>query len=137
MASLNSQMSTDEGLRGRPMTRLATRSGLRGIESRLRLILSSFPITVSLVGINVTVFLILPVVFRSRYPYRLESLGALWGPLVFSGEWWRVLSCSFVHFELSHLIPNMIGLWILGTHIERELGKWTFLFSYLVCGVVV
>jgi rhomboid protease GluP len=90
-----------------------------------------------LIGINTAVFFFLPIAFPSRYPYRLETLGAAWGPLVFSGEWWRVLTCSFVHFELSHLLPNMIGLWILGSRMERELGKWTFLFFYLVCGVVV
>ena len=97
----------------------------------------SSPIVLLLIGVNTAVFFSLPIVFPGRYPYRLESLGAAWGPLVFSGEWWRVLTCSFVHFELSHLLPNMIGLWILGSRMERELGRWTFLLFYLICGVAV
>jgi len=97
----------------------------------------SSPIVLLLIAVNTAVFFFLPIAFPSRYPYRLESLGVAWGPLVFSGQWWRVLTCSFVHFELSHLLPNMLGLWILGSRIEREFGRWTFLFFYLVCGTVV
>lgn len=97
----------------------------------------SSPTVLLLIGVNTAIFFFLPIAFPSRYPYRLETLGAAWGPLVFSGEWWRLLTCSFVHFELSHLLPNMLGLWVLGSRMERELGRWTFLLFYLVCGVVV
>ncbi len=98
-----------------------------------------FPsVTLTLVGVNVLVYFVLPIAFGSRFPYRRETLGVLWGPLVLHGyEWWRILTYSFVHFELSHLVPNMLGLWVLGTRTERALGGRTFLLFYLACGIVV
>ena len=47
-----------------------------------------------------------------------------------------MLTCSFVHFELSHLFFNMLGLWILGIRVEREFGM-DFLLFYLACGLIV
>ena len=91
----------------------------------------------SLIIVNTAVFLILPLVFRDRFPYRLESLGTTWGPLVFSGEWWRLLTCFFVHFNSLHLFFNMLGLLIFGTLIERQFGKWIFILFYLTCGLTV
>lgn len=95
------------------------------------------PAVVFLVVVNIAVFLILPIAFKGRYPYRLETLGTDWGPLVFDGQWWRLLTCFFVHFEFSHLFFNMLALWILGWRMEREFGRWMFLFFYLTCGLVV
>ena len=39
----------------------------------------------------------------------LLHTGADYGPLVASGEKWRVVSCMFVHVGIIHLIVNMIG----------------------------
>jgi rhomboid protease GluP len=95
------------------------------------------PVVMGLILANVVVFFMLPIAFSSRYPYHLESIGTAWGPLVFGGQWWRLLTCFFVHFEFSHLFPNMLALWIFGTILERELGGWVFLFFYLACGLIV
>ena len=95
------------------------------------------PVVVCLVVVNTAVFVALPIAFRGRFPYRLESLGTAWGPLVFGGQWWRLLTCSFVHFAFFHLFFNMVGLWILGTRMEQQLGKWVFLLFYLSCGLLV
>jgi rhomboid protease GluP len=92
-------------------------------------------VVAGLIAVNVVAFVVLSFAFASRFPYRRESLGALWGPLVFGGQWWRLLTYMFVHFELFHLSGNMLGLWILGTRAERRLGKVHFLFVYLASGV--
>lgn len=111
--------------------------GTRPLEARSRAV-SPFPAVVaSLITVNAIVFFLLPVAFPSRFPYRRDSLGVLWGPLVFSGEWWRALTWSFVHFDFLHLFPNMLVLWVLGLRMERELGKCIFLFFYLACGLIV
>lgn len=115
-----------------------TASGQRSErQSVSRFPLTGSPVVVSLVAVNIAVFFTLPIACSGRFPYRLESLGAVWGPLVFDGQWWRLLTCSFVHFELSHLFFNMLGLWILGSRVEREFGRWFFLFFYLACGLLV
>lgn len=42
----------------------------------------------------------------------------------------------FLHGGWLHIIGNMWYLWIFGDNIEDCLGKTSFLFFYLICGVV-
>jgi rhomboid protease GluP len=63
-------------------------------------------------------------------------MGALVRQEVFSGEWWRLITAGFVHIYLSHLIPNMAGLWILGKRLERLVGSFGVIAFYVGCEVV-
>jgi membrane associated rhomboid family serine protease len=47
----------------------------------------------------------------------------------------QVLSHIFLHGGLTHLLLNMLGLWIFGKSIERVFGVWRFIGFYMVCGV--
>lgn len=51
------------------------------------------------------------------------------------GEWWRLLTCCFVHFGLLHLGVNMYGLYVIGPHLERMWGHLGFLVLYLLAGI--
>lgn len=62
-------------------------------------------------------------------------LGAVFGPNLAGGEWWRLGTAIFVHLSLGHFLWNMIPLGFFGLRLERILGHWTFLAFYLVCGV--
>ena len=66
-----------------------------------------------------------------------ESLhwGANLGVLTLSGEWWRLLTCVFVHGYLLHIAFNMWCLWNLGELCESLYGRWTYLAVYLISGV--
>lgn len=55
--------------------------------------------------------------------------------LVQSGQVWRLLSSAFLHAGLIHLLVNMYSLAILGTQVETFIGKWKFLFIYLVSAI--
>jgi rhomboid protease GluP len=57
------------------------------------------------------------------------------GALTFSGEWWRLLTCVFVHGGLLHIAFNMWCLWNLGALCESLYGRWTYVSIYLICGV--
>ena len=48
--------------------------------------------------------------------------GALFGPLVNDGEWWRIVTAGFLHANPLHLILNMVVLWFLGQAIEPVFG---------------
>lgn len=98
-------------------------------------LLSSYA-TLCLIALNVVVFFVLPTAFGNKYPSHLDHLGADWGPLTLSGQWWRLLTSTFVHIQLFHLLFNMIGLWILGNRIEGLWGHWTFLLFYFSCAFV-
>ena len=62
----------------------------------------------------------------------LYENGALYGPLVADGEWWRIISAGFLHAGLLHLAFNMYFLWFLGTMLEPEIGKLRFAAIYFV-----
>ena len=65
------------------------------------------------------------------YP-QLYEYTALFGPLVQSGEIWRLFSVALVHGGLTHLFFNMFSLLVLGNPVEAALGKARFLIIFFV-----
>ena len=53
------------------------------------------------------------------------------------GWWqlWRYVTFQFCHGGVIHLLFNMLGLYILGSQVERLFGPRKFLVFYLLCGV--
>ncbi|MEN9216373.1 MAG: rhomboid family intramembrane serine protease [Gloeomargarita sp. HHBFW_bins_162] len=54
----------------------------------------------------------------------------------FNTEMMTLVSSQFLHGSLWHLLGNMWFLWLFGNNLEDVLGRWLFLFFYLLCGVV-
>jgi len=52
--------------------------------------------------------------------------GALYGPAVSAGGWYRVLAHSLVHANALHIVLNMSVVWSLGFSLERLLGSGPF-----------
>ena len=52
------------------------------------------------------------------------------------GEYYRLLSCIFLHIGIMHLICNMYSLYILGTQMETFIGKMKFISVYFISGIV-
>jgi rhomboid protease GluP len=69
-------------------------------------------------------------------PSILHKLGALGGGDLGRREWWRLLSCCFVHFGFMHIAMNMLGLYLVGPLVERMWGHLRFLAIYLISGLV-
>lgn len=67
----------------------------------------------------------------------LVDFGCDYGPLtVENGEYWRLLTCMFVHIGALHLGMNMYVLWNVGNSMERIYGTSKFIVIYLVAGLV-
>lgn len=64
----------------------------------------------------------------------------LWGGNAASeaqrGEWWRLLTATFLHGGMMHLVMNMIGLVGAGVTVERIYGHRLFLLVYLGSGLL-
>ncbi|HUJ58464.1 MAG TPA: rhomboid family intramembrane serine protease [Kofleriaceae bacterium] len=65
----------------------------------------------------------------------LVRAGAMVRGSVTGGEWWRLVSCVFVHVGGVHLIVNAIGLWFLGRLAEDLLGSWRTAAIFAVSGI--
>jgi rhomboid protease GluP len=61
--------------------------------------------------------------------------GADFGPKTLHGQWWRTVTCMFLHFGIFHLGFNMWVLWNLGDLVERLVGNVGFLVLYFVSGI--
>lgn len=49
-------------------------------------------------------------------------------------EYWQIITHMFMHGDFSHILFNMIGLWMFGTPMEQMWGKNKFIFYYLSTG---
>src|SRR5262249_54079458 len=123
----------------------------RGARAREALRNSGRPVvTQVLVGLNVLFFLVglamcMPdgkatnaffIGFLAADNPRADDVRQQTGGLRFDdlvrGQWWRLLTCCFVHYGIIHLGMNMYALWRLGGQMERILGWWQYLIIYLL-----
>jgi membrane associated rhomboid family serine protease len=51
--------------------------------------------------------------------------------LIRAGEWWRVLSATMLHGNLTHLLFNGYALYALGVQLERGVGSAPFAALYI------
>ena len=65
----------------------------------------------------------------------LTSFGANNIILVKHGQIWRLITCAFLHVGLIHLLVNMYSLRVIGPSVEALIGKWKFVFIYLISSV--
>jgi membrane associated rhomboid family serine protease len=95
---------------------------------------TDFLFTKTLIALNVVVFLAQVVQAGSiTNPYgELFIRGALYGPAVAQGDWYRLVSCAFLHGGVIHILFNMLMLWWFGRPLEALLGRWRFLAIYFV-----
>jgi membrane associated rhomboid family serine protease len=89
-------------------------------------------VTLFLIGINILVFLAQQV-FAGRYiDYYLAMLPAA----ILNGWIWQFVTYMFAHGGISHLLFNMLALFLFGTQVERHLGSREFLLYYLLTGIL-
>jgi rhomboid protease GluP len=58
--------------------------------------------------------------------------GALWGPLIDRGEWWRIVTSAFLHGSVLHIAFNMFALFQVGTYLEALIGGPEMLLIYAI-----
>ena len=85
-----------------------------------------------LIGINVLVFL-------AQHLFRSVTFYLAMNPvLVLNGWVWQLATYMFAHdpHRWTHILFNMLGLFIFGLQVERRMGSREFLLYYLVTGIL-
>src|SRR6266480_4501083 len=138
---------------GRPICADCANFGPVGIRcpdhASVRLASGSAPITRTLIGINLAIYLITVVQgagLNSPGGALLNKsilvgsnahfgLFAPYGDLAHDHQWWRLVTAMFLHASILHIGFNMYALWVIGTPVEQYLGKARYLGLYFVSGL--
>ena len=99
-------------------------------------------VTLVLVAANLAIFgadLLSPVVTVNELMdlpfqgmHQLSAEGALFGPSVAAGDWWRPLTGGFLHVNIAHVGFNMFLLWQLGGLLEPAVKRVAFSVLYVL-----
>ena len=88
------------------------------------------PVTRLLLYANVFVYLL-----QAFYEPVLIGNFALWPFTSASFAPWQIVTYSFLHGNLAHLLFNMLALYMFGSDIERVFGARRFVTYYFICVV--
>ncbi len=96
-------------------------------------------VTWILLGLNVALFAVMAFAGVSVIAPKTDQLirwGANFGGATPLGEWWRLLTCTFIHIGVLHLALNMWVLFDAGPLVERLVGNAGFAAAYLLSGLI-
>jgi len=88
-------------------------------------------VTTVLIVVNVLVYLMV----NMRMSQLSLSDGALYGPAVAQGDWYRIVTSAFLHGGLLHLAFNMYALYLFGGTLEQRFGPLRYAMVYAVGGL--
>lgn len=93
--------------------------------------------TVALIVINIAVFFIMTMFGDTEDAVFMLQHGAMYEPNIIEGhEYYRIFTCLFLHFGITHLLNNMVLLGALGWNLELEIGKVRFVIIYFASGII-
>lgn len=75
-------------------------------------------------------------IFYGHTSQFLQEHGALYGPGVRAGEWYRLITHLFLHGDIWHLGNNMLILFCLGNALEHYIGKIPYAGIYFLSGIL-
>lgn len=110
----------------------------RELDERLKAMTPTAWLTLGLIALNVGVWLVtasLGVGWMTGNAEKLYAFGGNAASAVQAGQWWRLLTATFLHANLLHLLFNMIGLWTIGVLLERIFGRRSFALIYLAAAL--
>ena len=78
-------------------------------------------------------------IYAAQYLFGLDYFLVRYFALIpaafFSGSLWQIVSYMFLHGGFTHILFNMIALWMFGSALERVWGAQEFLKYYLITGI--
>lgn len=95
------------------------------------------PVNMAVVAANVIVFFIMEILGDTNDTLFMLEHGASFAPLIFEKhQYWRLLTCMFLHFGSRHLFNNMLVLAFVGDRLEKFVGKLRYVLIYFGGGLL-
>lgn len=111
----------------------------REFQERLKSLAPIPWVTYAIIAINVLVWVVTLANGASILNAPAEKL-LVWGGNAASevqrGEWWRLITATFLHSGMMHILMNMIGLLGAGVTVERIYGHRLYCLIYLGSGLI-
>ena len=82
-------------------------------------------------GISVMTFLIT----QSNRNVLYSLLGFIPSDAIGKLMLWQFITANFMHNNFTHLLFNMVGLYMFGSAVEKRVGEREFIKYFLICGV--
>lgn len=90
-----------------------------------------------LIFLNVLVYLMYNTgLIYSDTMWHVRMGGMNYEKVIVGKEYYRILTAMFIHFDINHLINNMLMLFVLGDLIESGIGRGRFLIMYGLSGIM-
>ncbi len=102
----------------------------------LRKIKDKLNVTAILIAVNMIVFVCMEFTGSSEDTRILIRWGGAYVPYIEEGQYWRLLTAMFLHSGMRHLVNNMLVLGVVGTLLERKVGKIRYLLIYFGGGLI-
>ena len=92
-------------------------------------------VTKVLIGINIFIYILAFILlnFGNIDIYNVLCLNPI---AVKNGQWYRIITSAFIHYDLIHIICNMTSLYIIGTQLESFIGKKRYIIIYLNSAII-
>jgi len=97
--------------------------------------LSDAPLTLGILAVNAVVFLTAEAVGNTLEAETLLRFGATERGLIWSGQFWRLLTSVFLHIGWLHILMNTWALFTWSRAAEQRLGRLRFCALYLLTGI--
>lgn len=92
------------------------------------------PANTTLVLINILIFIFIEL--SGQLGESLFMNGVMeWKSICQDGQFYRMITCMFLHFGFSHLFGNMLFLFLIGAYLERVVGTVRYLILYFGAGI--
>ena len=105
------------------------------MQARIKRWLAGPYMTTGLIAIMVVIFLAMELSGGASNVQVLLAFGAKWNPLIDQGQFWRLITPTFLHLSVEHILLNMVTLYFLGIQIAGLFGHSRFLIIFLVSGI--
>ncbi len=93
--------------------------------------------TITIMFVNVLVFLAVNLFGNTLGISDWSDKGDLsWMSVFFDKEYYRLITCMFLHGGIDHILGNMVVLYAAGELLEKELGSVKFILVYFGGGIL-